>query len=113
MASGETTAATHDDNTRIYDAVDMKLNVGKKKDGSLFFTQKSITAINDNIIAWLRTEFPDDTEFSSALSYLSMLVLSSTTSYDLYIALTKSTLLSQLITGLPLAESLNSFGNIK
>lgn len=107
-----TSTATHIDNqAKIYDAVDLKLNVEKKKDGRLLFTQKSITAINDNIISWLRTEFSDDTEFSSALSYLSMLVLSSTTSYDLYIALTRTTLLTQLITGLPLANTLNSFGN--
>lgn len=105
-----TTATTHDNQAGIYDAVDARLNV-EKKDGGLSFTQKSISAINDNIISWLRAEFPDDTDFSSALSYLSMLVLSSTTSYDLYIALTRSTLLSQLVAALPLANSLNSFGN--
>ena len=105
------TATTQDNQSKIYDAVDAKLNV-EKKDGGLSFSQKSISAINDNIISWLRTEFPEDADFSSALSYLSMLVLSSTTSYDLYIALTRSTLLSQLVAGLPLAKSLSSFGTL-
>ena len=108
MTTTTATTTTADKGT-IYDTIDAKLSV-EKKDGGLFFTQKSVSAMNDKILHWLRAEFPDEASFVSALSYLSMIVMSSTASYNLYVTITRTTFLAQLVDGLPSAKSFSSFG---